>query len=59
MAASRMQISVNLFVLDTIYMRLAASASGQLPAKPPVFASMLREQLFELKNEDAIKNLRI
>jgi hypothetical protein len=41
-----------------IYMRLAASAcmqSGQF------FASMLREQLFELKNEDAIKkseNLR-
>jgi len=23
------------------------------------FASMLQEQLFELKNEDAIKNLRI
>jgi hypothetical protein len=36
-----------------------ACASGQLRAKPPVFASMLREQLFELKNEDAIKNLRI
>jgi hypothetical protein len=35
--------------------------SGQLRAKPPVFASTLREQLFELKNEDAIKksdNLR-
>jgi hypothetical protein len=33
--------------------------SGQLRAKPPVFVSTLREQLFELKNEDAIKNLRI
>jgi hypothetical protein len=31
-----------------------AHASGQLPAKLPVFASTLREQLFELKNEDAI-----
>jgi hypothetical protein len=36
-------------------------ASGQLRAKPPVFASTLREQFFDLKNEDAIKkseNLR-
>jgi hypothetical protein len=30
-----------------------------LRAKPPVFASMLPEQLFEFKNENAIKNLRI
>jgi hypothetical protein len=29
-------------------------ASGQLRAKPPVFASKLREQLFELENEDVI-----
>jgi hypothetical protein len=38
-----------------------ACASSQLRAKPPVFASTVREQLFELKNEDAIKksnNLR-
>jgi hypothetical protein len=27
---------------------------GQLRAKPPVFASTLREQLFDLKIEDAI-----
>jgi hypothetical protein len=31
-----------------------ACASGQLLAKPQFFASTLREQLFELKNEDAI-----
>ncbi len=37
-----------------------ACTSDQYSAKPPVFlASTLREQLFELKNEDAIKNLRI
>jgi hypothetical protein len=45
--------------LGTIYMRLAASRMQTLHAKPPVFASTLREQLFELKNEEAIKNLRI
>jgi hypothetical protein len=35
-------------------------ASGQLRAKPPVFASTLREQLFELqKMKTPLKNLRI
>ncbi len=52
----------------TIYMRLATSCMkilhGQvasLRAKPPVFASMLREQLLELKYKDVIEkseNLR-
>jgi hypothetical protein len=48
-----------------VCMRLAASCvqSRQLRAKPPVACkqSTVREQLFELKNEDAIKkseNLR-
>jgi hypothetical protein len=47
----------------TIYMRLAASRMQTLHAlgascvqSRQFFASMLREQLFELKIEDAIKN---
>jgi hypothetical protein len=50
----------------TIYMRLATSHMQTLHALAAscvqcrqFFASTLREQLFELKNEDAIKNLRI
>jgi hypothetical protein len=50
----------------TIYMRLAASRMQTLHAlaascvqSRKFFASTLREQLFELKNEDAIKNLKI
>ncbi len=31
-----------------------ARASGQNSAKPPVFSSTLLEQLFEVKNEDAV-----
>jgi hypothetical protein len=36
-----------------------ARATGQFHAKPPVFCKHAREQLFELKNEDAIKNLNL
>jgi hypothetical protein len=50
----------------TIYMRLATSRIQTLHAlaascmqSRQFFASMLREPLFELKNEDPIKNLRI
>jgi hypothetical protein len=48
--------------LGTIYMQLAATRVQFIVAcKAASFASTLREQLFELKNEDAIKkseNLR-
>jgi hypothetical protein len=35
-----------------------ARASGQLRAKPPIFASTLPEQLFEIKMKTLLKNLR-
>jgi hypothetical protein len=50
--------------LGTIYMRLAASPMQTLHAlvasclqSRQFFASTLQEQLFELKNEDAIKKI--
>jgi hypothetical protein len=70
-AASRMQISAD-FIHVACYWRslgynlyATGGHSGTihmqllLHAKPPVFASTLPEQLFESKNEDAIKKSEI
>jgi hypothetical protein len=67
-AATRVQFKCESGHSSTIYIRLAASHMQTLHAlaascmqSRQFFASMLREQLLELKNEDAIKkseNLR-
>jgi hypothetical protein len=66
LTAKRVQLHATGGHSGKIYMRLATSCMQILHAlaascvqSRQLFASTLREQLFEIENEDAIKNLRI